>query len=190
MRETGQAGGSPSGWKKEVLVRPSDQAHSHLIEKRSCSWLPVAHSPEELTCGSPMNCCCSDVCDLGEELTVVFTTLLAMKCMMKCHGLPQDQLHFQPDCGWTALFDFVWCSVSPRDSECRMAGRELTGAIIIMTTLVTRQREREKKIQELLEFPASLTFSFSPLMLGCTGSLSKSLLKLYESEIAAPRSIW
>lgn len=35
-----------------------------------------------------------------------------------------------------------------------MAGRELTGAIIIMTTLVTRQREREKKIQELLEFPA------------------------------------
>lgn len=70
-----------------------------------------------------------------------------------------------------------------------MAGRELTGAIIIMTTLVTRQREREKKIQELLEFPASLTFSFSPLMLGYTGSLSKSLLKLYESEIAAPRSI-
>ena len=107
MRETGQAGGSPSGWKKEVLVRPSDQAHSHLIEKRSCSWLPVAHSPEELTCGSPMNCCCSNVCNLGEELTVVFTTLLAMKWMMKCHGLPQDQLHFQPDCGWTALFDFV-----------------------------------------------------------------------------------
>lgn len=48
-----------------------------------------------------------------------------------------------------------------------MAGRELTGAITVMTTLVTRQRERcslhkplggQKKV-ELLEFLASLTFS-------------------------------
>lgn len=51
-----------------------------------------------------------------------------------------------------------------------MAGRELTGAITVMTTLVTRQRERcslhkplggQKKV-ELLEFLASLTF-FPPL---------------------------
>ena len=78
-----------------------------------------------------------------------------------------------------------------------MAGRELMGAITVMTTLVTRQRERcslhkplggQKKVEELLEFLASLTFS-PPLMLGCTRSFFKSLLKLYESEIAAPRSI-
>lgn len=51
-----------------------------------------------------------------------------------------------------------------------MAGRELTGAITVITTLVTRQRERcslhkplggQKKV-ELLEFLASLTF-FPPL---------------------------
>ena len=49
-----------------------------------------------------------------------------------------------------------------------MAGRELMGAITVMTTLVTRQRERcslhkplggQKKVEELLEFLASLTFS-------------------------------
>lgn len=79
-----------------------------------------------------------------------------------------------------------------------MAGRELMGAITVMTTLVTRQRERcslhkplggQKKVEELLEFLASLTFPPPPLMLGCTRSFFKSLLKLYESEIAAPRSI-
>lgn len=51
-----------------------------------------------------------------------------------------------------------------------MAGRELTGAITVMTTWVTRQRERcrlhkplgrQKKV-ELLEFLASLTFPLPP----------------------------
>lgn len=166
MREAGQAGESLSGWKKEVLVHPSYQTHSHLIEKRSCSWLPVAHSQRSWHVDPLWTAAACDVCDLGEELTVVFTTLLTTKWMMKCHTLPQDQLRFQPDCGWTALFEFLWCSVSPRDSECRMAGRELTGAITVMTTRVTRQRERcrlhkplgrQKKVEELLEFLASLT---------------------------------
>lgn len=53
-----------------------------------------------------------------------------------------------------------------------MAGRELTGAITVMTTRVTRQRERcrlhkplgrQKKVEELLEFLASLTFPPPPL---------------------------
>lgn len=55
MREAGQTG---VGWKKGALVHHSDQTHSHLIEKRSCFWLALAHSPDEPTCGFPINCCC------------------------------------------------------------------------------------------------------------------------------------
>lgn len=55
MREAAPAGVE---WKKGVLVHHSDQTHTHLIEKRSCFWLPLAHSPDELTCGFPINCCC------------------------------------------------------------------------------------------------------------------------------------
>lgn len=55
MREAGQTGG---GGEKAVLVHHSDPTHSHLIEKWSCFWLPLAHSPDELTCGFPINCCC------------------------------------------------------------------------------------------------------------------------------------
>lgn len=48
-----------------------------------------------------------DFCDLREEPTMFFTTLLAMKRMMKCHDLFQDQMQFQPDRGWTALLDLA-----------------------------------------------------------------------------------
>lgn len=54
MREAGQTG---VGWKKGVLVHHSDQTQSHLIEKRSCFWLALAHSRDEPTCGFPISCC-------------------------------------------------------------------------------------------------------------------------------------
>lgn len=55
MREAGQMG---VGWKKGELVHHSDQIHSHLIEKQSCFWLPLALSPDDPTCGFPINCFC------------------------------------------------------------------------------------------------------------------------------------
>lgn len=42
-----------------------------------------------------------------------FSTLQAMKWMMKCCALFQDQLHFQPDGRWTASLDFMGRSIPP-----------------------------------------------------------------------------
>lgn len=131
-----------------------------------------------------------DFCDLREELTMFFTTLIAVKCMMKCHALFQDQLHFQPDSvdGGPCDLMFLNC-LSPIDSECHVASSSLPtwGPIMIMTTLVTAQRDKcrlhkplgrfSRKIEQL-EFLALLTFLFFSLMLGCAGSVFKSLLCL------------
>lgn len=114
-----------------------------------------------------------DFCDLREELTMFFTTLIAMKHMMKCHAVFQDQLHFHPDPGWRAPPDLrVTQTVSlPIDSECRMpAASPLPDwvSVTIVITLVTGQRCTcrlhkplggfSRKIEELLELRASLTF--------------------------------
>lgn len=67
-----------------------------------------------------------DFCDLSEEPTMFFSTLQAMKWMMKCCALFQDQLHFQPDGRWTASLDFMGRSIpSPRDGEGSIASRSL-----------------------------------------------------------------
>lgn len=92
MREVGQV---VSGWKKGVLVHRSD--HTHLIEKQSRFWLPLANSPDEMTCGFSINCCCLWLLWFKREAACVFHHINSNETHDEVPCSFPDQLHFHPD---------------------------------------------------------------------------------------------
>lgn len=149
-------------------------------EKQSWIWLPLAHSPDELTCGSPV--AVRVFCDLREELTMFFTTLSAVKPMMKCHAIFQGP-------GWRALMTEVLLTrrlSPPIDSEYHVPSSSLPAwdPTTIMTTVETGRRGKCKLLKplggssrktETIGIPSLTDLSF--LVLGCTGSFFKSFLR-------------
>lgn len=165
MREAGQTG---VGWKKGVLVHHSDQTHSHLIEQRSYFWLALAHSPDEPTCGFPINCCCLWFLWFKRGADYVF------------HHINSSETHDEVPrsflgpaalparfCGWRAHVPSWHSTVSLPHWQWHMASSSPRGPIVVMTTLGTGWRDKCRLHKPPAEFSRRMEPTGIPSFTDC-----------------------